>query len=150
MENLKFLNKKESERILDLIKEQFGIKKLELDYGILMNREGKIFLISRDVNKIDLSKLRINELGLYVARLDKEIRLTIEGSQLFGIYATKNVYEIDKEKVFPWLNGNDITCDKEFNGFVIIKNKDDFLGTGKFKEGKILNYIPKEMFLNFL
>src|SRR3989344_6111163 len=119
MENLKFLNKKESERILDLIKEQFGIKKLELDYGILMNREGKIFLISRDVNKIDLSKLRINELGLYVARLDKEI-------------------------VFPWLNGNDITCDKEFNGFVIIKNKDDFLGTGKFKEGKILNYIPKE------
>ena len=144
MENLKFLNKKESERILDLIKEQFGIKKLEIDYGILMNREGKIFLISRDINKIDLSKLRINELGLYVARLDKELRLTIEGSQLFGKYVTKNVYEIGKEKVFSWLNGNDITCDKEFDGFVIIKNKDDFLGTGKYKEGKILNYIPKE------
>ena len=109
-----------------------------------MNREGKIFLISRDINKIDLSKLRINELGLYVARLDKELRLTIEGSQLFGKYVTKNVYEIGKEKVFSWLNGNDITCDKEFDGFVIIKNKDDFLGTGKYKEGKILNYIPKE------
>ena len=144
MENLKFLNKKESERILDLIKKQFGIKKLRFDYGMLMNREGKIFLISKDVNKIDLSKLRINELGLYVARLDKELRLTIEGSQLFGKYVTKNVYEIGKEKVFSWLNGNDITCDKEFDGFVIIKNKDDFLGTGKYKEGKILNYIPKE------
>ena len=77
MENLKFLNKKESKRILEKIKEQFGIKKLDFNYEMLMNKDGKVFLISKNINKIDLSKLRINELGLYVARFDKELRLSI-------------------------------------------------------------------------
>jgi len=144
MENLKFLNKKESGRILNKIKEQFGIKKLDFDYGILQNKQGKIFLISKDVNKIDLSKLRINELGLYVARLDKGLRLTIEGSQLFGKNATKNVYEVNGEEANSWLQGNEIDCSKEFNGFVIVKYKDNYLGSGKCKNNKILNFIPKE------
>ena len=144
MENLKFLNKKEIGRILNKIKEQFGIKKLDFDYGILQNKQGKIFLISKDVNKIDLSKLRINELGLYVARLDKGLRLTIEGSQLFGKNATKNVYEVNGEEANSWLQGNEIDCSKEFNGFVIVKYKDNYLGSGKCKNNKILNFIPKE------
>mgnify|MGYP001590632515 FL=1 len=144
MENLKFLNKKEIEKILNKIKEQFGIKKLDFDYGILQNKQGKIFLISKDVNKIDLSKLRINELGLYVARLDKGLRLTIEGSQLFGKNATKNVYEVNGEEANSWLQGNEIDCSKEFNGFVIVKYKDNYLGSGKCKNNKILNFIPKE------
>ena len=144
MQNLKILNKKESERILNRIKEQFGIKKIDFDCGILENKDGKIFLMTKDINKIDLSKLRINELGLYVARLDKELRLTIEGSQLFGKDATKNVYEINKERANSWMQGNDINCDEDFDGFVILKYKDDFLGTGKCKDGKILNYVPKE------
>ena len=144
MENLKFLNKKESGRILNKIKEQFGIKKLDFDYGILQNKQGRIFLISKDINKVDLSRLRINELGLYVARLDKGLRLTIEGSQLFGKYATKNIYEVNGEEANSWLQGNEIDCSKEFNGFVIVKYKDNYLGSGKCKNNKILNFIPKE------
>ena len=144
MENLRILNKKESERILEKIKEQFGIDKIDFDYKILQNKKGKIFLISRDISKIDLSRLRINELGLYIARLDKELRLTIEGSQIFGKYATKNIYKIDDEQENLWLNGNDLSCDKIFNGFVIIKHDGDFLGSGKWKDSKILNYIPME------
>ena len=40
--------------------------------------------------------------------------------------------------------GNDI--DKEFNvhGFIILKYKKDFIGCGRYKEGKIFNYVPKE------
>lgn len=138
------LNKKGSERVLGKIKEQFGIKNLDFDYGILQNKKGKIFLISKDIDKIDLRKLRINELGLYIARFDKELRLTIEGSQIFGKHANKNIYEINEEQAKLWLNGNDINCDKIFNGFVIIKYDNDFLGSGKWKDNKILNYIPKE------
>ena len=44
MENLKILNKKESERILDKINEQFGIKNIESNYIILQKKDGKIFL----------------------------------------------------------------------------------------------------------
>ena|SRR3989344_3211103 len=144
MENIRILNKKEGERILNKIREQFGIKKLDFDYGILQNKDGKIFLISKDVGKIDLSKLRINELGLYVARFDKELRLSMEGSQIFGRHATRNVYEINNEQANSWLQGNDIDCEKNFEGFVIIKHNNDFLGSGKYKDNKILNYIPKE------
>src|SRR3989344_1978662 len=96
------------------------------------------------LNKDDLNKLRINELGLYVAKYDKEFRLTIEGSQLFGRFATKNVHEINEEDSYSWMSGKDITCNKIYNGFVIIKYKDNYLGSGKWKENKIINYIPKE------
>ena len=144
MQNLKVLNKKEIKRILDKIKEQYGIDEISLDYGMLQNKDGKIFLITKNINKVDLNKLRINELGLYVAKYDKEFRLTIEGSQLFGRFATKNVHEINEEDSYFWMSGKDITCNKIYNGFVIIKYKDNFLGSGKWKDNKILNYIPKE------
>ena len=94
---LKILNKKEIKRILEKIKEQFGVYNFEFDYGMLMNKEGKIFLVSKAINKVDLSKLRINIIGLYIERLEKEIRLSIEGSQIFGKYASKNVYEVTQE-----------------------------------------------------
>lgn len=144
MENLKILNKKESERILDKINEQFGIKNIESNYIILQKKDGKIFLINNFFGKIDYSTLRINELGLYVARFDKEIRLTIEGSQIFGKHATKNVYEVNENDANSWMEGNDIECSKEFKGFVIIKYKDNYLGSGKCKNNKLLNYIPQE------
>lgn len=144
MQKLKILNKKESEKIFIQIKEHYGISDLSFNYGMLKNKDGKIFLVSKDIDKIELSKLRINELGLYIAKLDNGIRLTIEGSQIFGRYATKNVYDVNEEDAYSWLKGNDIACSKEFNDFVIIKYQDNYLGAGRWKDKKILNYIPKE------
>jgi NOL1/NOP2/fmu family ribosome biogenesis protein len=147
MENLRILNKKENERILNIIKENYDIKDIDFDCAMLINKEGKIFLISNDIHKIDLNKLRVNELGLYIARLDKELRLTIEGSQIFGKYANKNILEINEDQANKWMTGEEINCHKEFDSFVIIKYKDNYLGTGKYKEGRIINYIPKERWI---
>lgn len=144
MQNLRILNNKEIKQVLNKIKTQFGIKEIKLNLGMLRNKEGKIFLITKDINKVNLDKLRINELGLYIAREDKGIRLSIEGSYLFGKYATKNVHETDDADAYFWMTGEDISCKKEFKDFVIIKYKDNYLGTGKWKENKILNFIPKE------
>jgi len=147
MQNLKILNKKEITRILDKIKEQYNIENLDLNYGFLQNREGKLFIISKDIKKINLEKLRINNLGLYIAKLDRDLRLTIEGSQLLGKLAKKNVYEINDEQANSWMSGKEINCEKEFKGFVIIKNKDDYLGSGRYSNGKIINFIPKERWI---
>jgi len=147
LQNLKILNKKEISRILSKIKEQFDIDILTFEYGMLQNKEGKLFLISKDINKVNLDKLRINELGLYFANINKEVRLTIEGSQLIGKFAKKNIYEVNEEDAYSWMSGNDLICKEEFNGFVIIKNKDNYLGTGKFKDNRILNYTPKERWI---
>jgi len=139
----KILNTKEAKRVFEKLDEQFGIN-VKVDLGVLKDKHGKLFLITKDINKVDFSKLRINELGLYFAKDNSEIRLTIEGTQLFGEHATKNVHEVDKSDAYFWMTGEDISCSKDYNGFVIIKHKDDYLGCGKCKENKIINFIPKE------
>lgn len=139
----KILNKKESLRLLERIKEQFGVKELKLDYGFIQNKD-KIYLISKDINKINYKELRINDIGLYFCSIEKNgIRLSIEGSQLIGNKATKNVVEIFDEELKYWFNGENLVR-KNLSGFVLIKNKNDFLGCGYAKEGMIINYIPKE------
>ena len=143
---LRILNKKEISRILSKLNEQFEIN-LKIDYGMLRNKDGKIFLVTKDLGKVNLDKLRINDIGLYAIREDKEIRLSIEGSQLFGKHVRKNIYEINKDEANLWMTGNNIKCNKVYNGFVIIKYEDNFLGTGKYKNNEIINYVPKERWI---
>lgn len=144
MPELKFLNSKETKGILKLIEEQWGAK-LKLDYTFAKNNKNRIFIINKGISKINFSKLRINSVGMYFCDLENEIRLSIEGSQIIGPKSTKNVVEVNDEQTKKWMKGEDLEIqDKEnHNGFVIIKNKNDFLGTGKYKEGKVLNYVNK-------
>lgn len=141
--NYKILSKKESTKIIEDLKEQFGIKDLKLDYGFVQ-KEDKIFLISKDLAKIDYKELRINNIGLYFCTIaNNGIRLSIEGSQIIGKKATKNVIEIFDEELQYWFNGEALVR-KNISGFVLIKHNNDFLGCGYGKEGLIINYIPKE------
>ena len=151
MPELKFLNSKETKEILKLIEEQWGAK-LKLDYTFAKNNKNRGFIINKDISKIDFSKLRINSIGMYFCDLENEIRLSIEGSQIIGPKATKNVVEINGEQVKQWLKGEDLEIEDKSNcsGFVIIKHENDFLGTGKYKENKILNYVGKSRRINSL
>lgn len=141
--NFRILNKKESNKILDKIKEQFGIKELRLDYGFIQIKD-KIYLISKDLSKIDFKQLRINNIGLYFCGIEKSgFRLSIEGSQLIGNKSTKNVVELTDKELDYWFNGESLIR-KDVYGYVLIKHKNDFLGSGYAKDGLVLNYLPKE------
>lgn len=143
MQNLKVMNKKQAKEVLGLIKKQWGCDS-KLDYVFLLSEKNRIYLISRDISKIDLAKLRINNVGLYFGEITYEgLRLGIEGAQLIGRSAKKNIVELDEKEKIGWLKGNDLTKELDISGFVIIKHKKDFLGTGKYRDGKILNYVPK-------
>lgn len=143
MQDLKILNSKEKKEIIKLLEKNYGFKE-ELNYVFLKNKDNKIYLISKDIQKIDLLKLKINSLGLYFGEIKgNEIRLSIEGSQIIGRYAKKNVLKLDKDKIVEWLKGFDIDFETKERCFVIIKNDGDFYGCGKIKENKILNYVPK-------
>ena len=141
---LDILNKKKIKEILNLIKKQFDAD-INLDeFAFLKSEKDKIYLVNRDIDQIDFKKLRIDILGMYFAHIKKDkIRLTIEGSELVGPKAKKNVYNLTNEEVKQWIMGEDITTDSDSEEFVLIKNNKDFLGTGKIKQGKILNFIPK-------
>ena len=143
--NFKPLNSKEKENVLKLIKKQFSIEELHLDYIFFSNEDHKIFIISKDVSKINLSNLRINNIGLYFGKIEDDgFRLSIEGSQIIGNLALNNIIEIDDVDTKKWFLGEDIpTKVDNVRGYVILRNKNDFLGCGKIKNNKIINYIDK-------
>lgn len=148
METLKALNKKQIKELLKKIEEHYEVKELKLDYIFYQSNKGKIFLLSNKFKEFDHSSLNINSLGLYFANVkDKEIRLSIEGSQLIGNKAKKNVVEINEEELKDWLLGEDLE-NKKGEGFVLIKNKNDFYGSGKVTKDRLLNFVPKEKRMN--
>ena len=149
MPELKILNNKEIKEIYGLIDKQWGAK-IKLDYGFLKNNKNRVFVISKDISKIDSSKLRLNSVGMYFCEFDRlGIRLSIEGSQIIGPKAARNIVELSDEETKRWFKGEDLEKEcKECQGFVILKNKKDFLGTGKYSNGRILNYVGKTRRVN--
>jgi len=149
MPELKILNSREIKDIYNMIENQWGAK-IKQDYGFLRNNKNRIFVISKDISKINFSKLRLNSVGMYLCETDnKGIRLSIEGSQIVGQYAKKNIVDISEEETRNWFKGENLEKEcKNCSGFVILKNKKDFLGTGKYSNGKIMNYVGKSRRVN--
>jgi len=142
MQNLTILNRKQIKKILQLLNKQFGFKD-DLNYVFLQNRDGKIFFVNKSIGNLDLNKLRINSIGLYFGKLENDgLRLSIEGSQIIDDQAKKNLVELNEKQVKEWIAGEDLEI-KDYSGYVLIKHKKDFLGCGKAKENRILNFVPK-------
>ncbi|MEM4336701.1 MAG: hypothetical protein QXG86_01730 [Candidatus Woesearchaeota archaeon] len=144
MQKLKFLNTKEIKEIRKKIEEQWGCDFIS-DNVFVLSSKNKIYLLSKDVEKINFKNMRISSAGLYFAEISEngELRLSIEGAQLIGRDATKNVVNLTTDQVKNWLRGNDLDINTGKNCFVILKHGSDFLGTGRAKQNKIINFIPK-------
>jgi len=144
MQKLNFLNTKEVKEIKKKILGQWGCD-FKTDFAFLLSQKNKLYLVSRDIEKIDFEKIPISNAGLYFGEITDnwELRLSIEGSQLVGESANKNIVELNREQMRSWLKGNDLEIKTEANGFAILRYDNDFLGTGKVKENKILNFVPK-------
>ena len=142
--NCRFLNSKERKEILGRVKDNWEAE-LEDNLVFLMNNQNRIFVVSRDVEKIDLSQIRVNNVGLYFGEITErdELRLSIEGSSIVGRLAKKNIVELDDGQSRRWFAGEDIEIEDERNGFMIVKFKEDFLGCGKLARGKLYNFVPK-------
>ena len=110
----------------------------------MKNNQDKIFIISKDFKSLDARDLRVNGLGLYFLNVSKGPRLSIEGSQIIGRKAGKNVYEVEDNELSEWLKGYDLKCDESLKGYKIIRSNKDFYGVGFASNGKIKNFIPKE------
>jgi NOL1/NOP2/fmu family ribosome biogenesis protein len=143
---LKILNTREIKHIQELIHKQYSCK-LETKYTYLKDQKNKIYIIHSDIAKIEFESLKINTIGLYFAEINKhgELRLTMEGSQLIGPTAKKNTIELNQEQIEQYFKGEEVEINKEIEDqpFLIITKNTDFFGAAKYKEGKLLNYLPK-------
>jgi NOL1/NOP2/fmu family ribosome biogenesis protein len=150
--NLKILNSRETKYIIEKLSEQYGYNydKTSQEFVFLMNKDNRIYIISRNIELIPYNEMKIDSIGIYFGELYKEsLRLTIEGSQIIGPGATKNVIEIDTDQMREWITGKDIIHDDCGREFLIICHTDkdtrkkDYYGAGRYKEGKIMNYVSK-------
>jgi NOL1/NOP2/fmu family ribosome biogenesis protein len=150
--NLRILNSKETKHLAERLLEQYGYDydKKANEYIFLMNKDNRIYIISRNIANIPYEDMKIDSIGMYFGELYKEsLRLSIEGSQMIGPHANKNIIEISKEQMLNWIRGMDIEHDDTGKDFIIIKHvnentgKTDYLGAGKYKDGKIMNYVSK-------
>ena len=86
----------------------------------------------------------IDSLGIYFAsELDGKVRLSIEGTRILKNQIKENIIELTDEEAEIWIMGHEIEKKTNLKGFVLIKHKEEMLGTGKASEEKITNFIPK-------
>ena len=147
MQTLTILNTRDIKKIRQLFEEAYG-SFFTGDYAYLQNKDGRLSLINKDIGKIDLKKLRVDKFGLYVAEIKgNSVRLSKEGAQLLAKEARdklKNIVELDHREIKAYFHGIDL---RKYLGseakFVLIEYKGDIVGCSKYKEGIILNYLPK-------
>lgn len=143
---MKPLNNPDKKKIISQLEKQFGIKKIP--YLILKFGKEKLRIYSGNLSKQELynldNNLRIENIGLYSAKWEQdEIRLTLDGVQLFKNQINKNIFELDDNQSNEWLKGNDLDIKVE-RSWKILKHNNELIGCGKSTGEKISNFVPKE------
>lgn len=148
MGSLEPLNSKALKHLHKLLIDAYGYTG-PFHYTVFVNEEQKYYIATRDVEQFLGKKLRIERIGVYFGQeAHGELRLSIEGSQLIGPLATKRVLTLTIEQRDEWMLGKDIVLSGEHEqAFYIITYGVDYLGCGKFKNGILLNHIPKERYV---
>ena len=149
MNNIKILNQNETKEFSDKLKEQFGIT--EIPGIFLMKGKERIFLFNGEISEKEIKKLDsiadIERAGIYIGKIfqpTQEIRLSIEGTQIFKNQISKNIFELQfPEQYEIWMNGQELQIKTGLRGMIVIKYQEEFLGCGKASEEKIGNFIPK-------
>lgn len=146
---MKILNNREARKVLKEIEEHWACKLGEIleTHSLIISKKKKIYLIHRDFHSLPLD-MHINSIGSYVANVrDAKLRLTIEGSELVGPKASKNVVEINDEEAQDWIRGKNLIGERDVSGFVIVKyvhkHGIDFMGCGHYKNDIVTNFVPK-------
>lgn len=150
-ERLKVYKEKEKQEILKLLNDQFGIK--EIDGIILQRGSERLFLFNGSFNQKQIKEIEdtlpIERVGTYFAKLvegktqNTQIRLSLEGAQIFKNEITKNIFKLNKKQMESWMKGEELLINSGLSGFVAMKYKNDLLGCGKASENKITNFVPK-------
>lgn len=132
--------------------QQFGYAFQE-DYAYLENvNKLKIYLVTKDISKIDINQLRIDRYGLYLGeRKGEQFRLSMEGTQLLAQEASENKIELNnvidlvEEELRNYFKGLDLEKPElsRESKLIFLRYKKDIFGCAKLKDGKIINFLPK-------
>jgi len=143
----KKMSESEKKELKRIVEKNYGTKIDFLHFNCYINKRNEIYLVSKLVDErlVEIASYS----GLYFGKLkrNEKIQLSVEGSQMVGKKATKNIAIVDDENVSRFMEGLEckwielLNC--ELNNFVLIKNGNDFFGTGILREDKIESLVPK-------
>ena len=145
MQKLKILNTREKKEVFEELKDNYGFTG-RLEGAVFLSQNQEIFLLTGGFEIIEQGmerELRIDKAGLYIGRIRLDgVELSIEGSQLIGSKANKNIIEINDEQLEPWVTGESL---EGFTGqgYHIVKHNNDFLGCAKIKNNQVKNLVAK-------
>ena len=156
MPDLQFIFKSDKDKIIEKLG-YYGITKIP--FLLVNSGKEKIRGYTGNLSKEELIKLNkeigIEILGLYLLHSyegDDSLRLSFDGIYALKDQITKNIIELEDKQAEEFLKGRDLVLtndDKikfknEPKGFKIIKHKNEFIGSAKLSEERLLNYMPKE------
>lgn len=140
------LNSKDRKLIRQQLVDQFGITELFDDKVLFcFNKKERVYLANKELFDVQQDELRTNMFGLYIGTFMIDgFRLSIEGAQLLGPQATKNILSLSKDLRDAWLKGEELEASNHDDDcYLLLKYENDFLGVGKKKGERVLNYLPK-------
>lgn len=147
--------------VFDKAKKKKALKELK-DYGIeklpyLIVKWGKrLRIFSGNIDKETIFKLlkglNVDSIGLYFASMEEGLRLSVDALHLLNKQINNGILEVSEGQAEQWFKGEDVELsegqkkeiDRFENKFVILKNKDDFIGMGKRSSYGISNFMPKD------
>ena len=144
MQTITILKRKEVNRIKEYLLAEYGCT-LKEEYVYLRNQRGNIFLLSPEFQKINLKNLIIDKTGFYFAEeYQHELRLSKEGAQLLAKQANPRTVELTTLEVKQYFQGEDLERELgDVAHFVLLQYQGQVFCCAKYKERKILNFLPK-------
>ncbi|MFW6025033.1 MAG: hypothetical protein ACOCRX_01700 [Candidatus Woesearchaeota archaeon] len=148
--HVNFLNNKEKRELLNKIYYHWEVdlSKFFKDLIVNLSDKNRIYLIKRDVMKLDLNFKLKGSLGLYFGTIESDgIRLSTQGAQ----YLKKTPYKLDlgKNLAKKYFNKEKINVSHlkyKQNPYLILTCDDLILSCDKVKKGEIINYLNKTMY----
>jgi NOL1/NOP2/fmu family ribosome biogenesis protein len=150
MRKLSILNTREIKKIKEILFSQFSYN-LSRNYAYLMNERNRLFIVNKDISHLNIDNLILDRYGLYFGELSgTELRLSKEGAQFVARTAKEtkqklsNIIPLIKEEIKSYFKGNDLPKElSNENRFVLLSYNHDIFGCAKYKNGTIINSLPK-------
>jgi NOL1/NOP2/fmu family ribosome biogenesis protein len=127
-----------------LIESQFGVKPLP-GCRLLQSGQNRIRVISQEAYELVPQVPFIQVAGLYMGeRRPNGIRLSLDGAQLIGPRAVRQILALTSEQAAAWLRGESIDVEDSRSGYLIVSHRSDILGCGSLSGGRLHNFLPKD------
>lgn len=138
-------------KIIKYFKEEFGIDEEVFKGYEFYEYKNSIYLMTKEAKDFDLEGKVIRK-GIRIARLVRNgIKPTIDGIQIFGRYAKKNIIHLEEEDLKKILLGKDLHLELDIpNGYKILFYKNYPIGVCYFRDKKLKNQIPRSRRINLV